>query len=65
MVPPPACDEALRIRMAEVASRQRASWLADDVSPPTRPVSRYDDRSDPALVEQQRRYRFTDRLMPI
>eukprot|EP00969_Alexandrium_andersonii_P331641 14657142-Alexandrium_andersonii.AAC.1 len=65
MVPPPVCNESLRTRMAEVASRQRAIWLADEVSPLITPMSRYDDRTDPVLVEGQGRYRFADKLMPI
>eukprot|EP00969_Alexandrium_andersonii_P294837 13032300-Alexandrium_andersonii.AAC.1 len=63
MAPPPACDEALRIRMAEVASRQRALWLAEEFVPSYGPLSKFDDRTVPVLIAGQSRKRFVDSLM--
>eukprot|EP00969_Alexandrium_andersonii_P011344 493256-Alexandrium_andersonii.AAC.1 len=51
--------------MAEVASRRRAIWLAEEVSPSHGSMSQYDDRTDPVLTVGPDRFRFADKHMPI
>eukprot|EP00969_Alexandrium_andersonii_P012848 560094-Alexandrium_andersonii.AAC.1 len=65
MVPSPPEDRALRTRMAETASRQRAIWLADEFAPRRARLSKNDDRTDPILTVGDARYRFADSFMPV
>eukprot|EP00969_Alexandrium_andersonii_P013185 575373-Alexandrium_andersonii.AAC.1 len=65
MVHSPPGDSALRIQIAETASRQRAIWLADEFAPRHARMPVNDDRTEPILTVGDARYRFADSLMPV